>query len=83
MRPSSPWASRSTSSMPWRANLGKGFEDAVPWDAGVGRIAATMRHRPDGAVARLALRLAAFHRDLAAQLPEGARALVISHGGVV
>lgn len=65
------------------ASLPDGFEDEVPWDAGIGRIASAVRRRPDGTVARFAHQLAAFHRDLAARLPDGGRALVISHGGIV
>lgn len=69
--------------VPWLSNLPDGFEDEVPWDAGISRIAAVARSLPEGAVAQFARKLAAFHRDLAARLPENGRALVISHGGIV
>lgn len=67
----------------WLSSLAPGFEDEVPWDAGVACIAAAARGLPEGAVARFVRRLAAFHRELTARLPESGRALVISHGGVV
>jgi len=69
--------------IPWLSSLPDGFEEEVPWDAGIAQIAAAARSRPDGAVARFAQELAAFHAEIASQLPENGRALVISHGGIV
>lgn len=67
----------------WLASLPEGFEDEVPWNAGIGRIAAAARSNPEGAVAQFARRLGEFHRELAARLSPNGRALVISHGGIV
>ncbi len=69
--------------VPWLSHLPEGFEDEVPWDAGIARIAAVARSLPEGVAAQFARKLAAFHRELAARLPENGRALVISHGGIV
>jgi broad specificity phosphatase PhoE len=65
------------------ASLPDAFEEEVPWDAGFAGLAAAVRHRPDGVAARCVRELAGLHRAIAGRLPEGGRALVISHGAIV
>ena len=55
----------------------------VPWDSGFASHAACLRRHPDGVLAAFARELAAFHRDIARELPDGGRALLVSHGGFV
>ncbi len=65
------------------ASLPDGFEDEVRWDAGISRFAEVIRDNPRGVVAQFARQLAVLHREVASQLPDNGRALVISHGGIV
>lgn len=55
----------------------------VPFDVGFGGFSATIRQHPASAVANFARELAAFHGNVAMSLPDGGRALVISHGGFI
>ena len=64
-------------------SLPPGFEDEAPWDAGFARLAAMVKRKPDGVVARFAAEMAALHRDWVDRLPPGGCLLVVSHGGIV
>ena len=55
----------------------------IPWDSGFAGYAECLRQHPDGVLAAFAQRLAAFHRDIARQLPDDGHALLISHGGFI
>lgn len=63
------------------AMFDNGVEDEVSWDAGFA--AWGEAYRRGGAVTRYAKKHAAFLRDVAAALPPGGAALVVSHGGIV
>jgi hypothetical protein len=65
------------------ASLPDGFEDEVRWDEGFSRFAEVIKENPRGIVSQFACQLAALHREIASQLPDNGRALVISHGGLV
>ena len=55
----------------------------IPWDAGFAAYAECLRQHPNGILATFARQLAAFHRDIARELPDGGRALLISHGSFI
>lgn len=65
------------------AFLPVGFEDEVRWDEGFARFADVIRENSAGAVAQIAVRMAKLHRQIAAELPNSGRALLISHGCIV
>lgn len=55
----------------------------VSWDAGFKQHAAYARQHPRSILAQFAKTLADFHLEVARSLPEGGRALIISHGGFI
>ena len=55
----------------------------ISFDVGFGGFSATIRQHPAGVVANFARELAAFHVNIARSLPDGGRALIISHGGFI
>lgn len=63
------------------AQMGEGVDREIEWPASFGRIAAVMRR--GGAAAAFGRRLARLLGEIAAGLPDGGSALVISHGGIV
>ena len=65
------------------SSLPPGFEDEITWDAGFARMAAIVKRKPDGVVARFAGELAALLHALADRLAPDGRLLVVSHGGIV
>ena len=65
------------------ARLSEGFEEEAAWDAGYLAFAEAIRRAPAGAVARYSKAMMDLHRGLAERLPEGGRALIVSHGAVV
>lgn len=62
-------------------SLGEGVEDEVAWNAGFAAFAQALQS--GGAVARFARTQAQIWHSIAAALPEGGRALLITHGGIV
>ena len=63
------------------ASMGDAVDMECPWPASFAEYAAASRQ--NGPTARYAQRLADFYVKLAESLPEGGRALVVNHGGVV
>ena len=63
------------------AQMGEGVDAEVDWSAGFAAFAAAIAR--GGATARFAAELAALWREIVSALPDGGRALVISHGGIV
>ncbi len=63
------------------AMIDEGVEDEIAWDAGFAGWGAA--YQRGGAVTRCANKHAAFLREVAAALPPGGAALVVSHGGIV
>lgn len=61
--------------------FGSAVEMEIPYPAGFGEYSSAIRNQ--GPAARHARRLADFYQQLTGTLPEGGRALVINHGGVV
>ncbi|MBI5670261.1 MAG: histidine phosphatase family protein [Chloroflexi bacterium] len=61
--------------------IDKGVEEEVAWDAGFAGWGEV--YRRGGAVMRYAGKHAAFVREVAAALPPGGAALIVSHGGIV
>lgn len=55
----------------------------VAWDEGFNKLARYVRAEPQSIVANFSNALAKLHVDIARSLPEGGRALIISHGGFV
>ncbi|MBI3974373.1 MAG: histidine phosphatase family protein [Chloroflexi bacterium] len=63
------------------ASMPDGIEDEVDWPEGFVAVARALRR--DGIAARYCREQARLLRSIAESLPEGGRALVISHGGIV
>lgn len=61
--------------------LGPGVEAEVRWDAGFAAFGRALRQ--GGATARFGTALAALWRAFIEAVPEGGRALMITHGGIV
>ncbi len=55
----------------------------ISFDVGFGGFSATIHQHPSSVVANFARELAAFHVNIARSLPDGGRALIISHGGFI
>ncbi|MDE3000077.1 MAG: hypothetical protein OXU79_13455 [Gemmatimonadota bacterium] len=55
----------------------------ISFDVGFGGFSSHIRRYPDSVVASFAGELAAFHANIARSLPDGGRALIISHGGFI
>ena len=63
------------------SEMGEDVDAGIGWPATFAQVAAAVR--AGGAVARFAAEEARLWRGIAAGLPDGAAALVISHGGIV
>ncbi len=63
------------------AQMGDAVDVEIEWPMTFGALAAVMRE--GGAAAKFGQRLARLLAEIAAGLPEGGAALVISHGGIV
>lgn len=63
------------------STLDPGVEAEVAWDAGFAAFAQAMRR--GGATARFGIMQAALWRSIALRLPDGGRALILTHGGII
>ena len=63
------------------ASMPSGAE--ISFDKGFGGFSSFIRHHPDSVVANFAKTLAEFHVNVASSLPDGGRALIVSHGGFI
>jgi broad specificity phosphatase PhoE len=64
------------------ATMPEGVEDDVgSWDVGYAMFGQAVKH--DGPTADYAAKLAAFYRSVVEALPDGGKALVVTHGGIV